>query len=59
MSAILQSNSNQYSTGTKSDTQVTRIESPEINLQQRRQEYSMGKKQPLQQLVLRKLDSYM
>ena len=48
MSAILQSNSNQYSTGTKSDTQVTRIESPEINLQQRKQEYSMGEKQPLQ-----------
>ena len=29
------------------------------NLQQRRQEYTMGKRQSLQKVVLRKLDSYM
>ena len=30
-----------------------------INLQQRRQEYTMGKIQPLQKMVLEKLDNYM
>ena len=30
-----------------------------INLPQRRQEYTMGKRQSLQQVVLEKLDSYM
>ena len=30
-----------------------------INLQQRRQEYTMGKRQSLQQVVLGKLDSHM
>ena len=30
-----------------------------INLQQRRQEYTMGNKQSPQQMVLGKLDSYM
>ena len=30
-----------------------------INLQQRRQEYPMGKRQSLQQMVLGKLDSHM
>ena len=29
-----------------------------INLQQRRQEHNMGKRESLQQVVLRKLDSY-
>ena len=30
-----------------------------INFQQKRQEYAMGKRQSLQQIVLGKLDSYM
>ena len=30
-----------------------------INLQQRRQEYTLGKRQSLQQVVLEKLDSHM
>ena len=45
--------------------QWNRIESPEIstliqsiNLWQRRQEYIMGKRQPLQNMVLGKLESY-
>ena len=45
--------------------QCNRIESPEINphlwtinLQQRRQEYTMEKRQSLQQVVLGKLDSH-
>ena len=29
-----------------------------INLQQRRQEYMIGKRQPLQQIMLKKLDNY-
>ena len=45
---------------------MEQIESPEINshlrsinLQQRRQEYTMDKSQSFQQVVLAKLDSYM
>ena len=59
--------SKQYGTGMKTDRAMAQDRKPRnklmliwaINLQQRRQGYTMKKKQPLQEVVLGKLDRYM